>query len=131
MLFRSTVQSEIASNLTTAETYTDTANTKLKAYVDNNYFPSSGGSITGITSITNTTDSTSISSGALTVAGGVGITKNLNVGGNATITGSLTVLGTQIITNTSTVNYNNPYISLHAPTSGYLVSNDGTDIGVD
>lgn len=49
-------------------------------------------SIAGITTITKDTQSSSPTSGALKVAGGVGINKNLNVGGNVEIKGS-TILG--------------------------------------
>lgn len=41
-----------------------------------------GGTIIGITNISNTTQSTSALTGALTVAGGVGISKNINLNGS-------------------------------------------------
>lgn len=46
--------------------------------------------VTGILSISNTTESTTCNTGALQVAGGVGIAKNLYVCGNITTTGILT-----------------------------------------
>jgi hypothetical protein len=45
----------------------------------------------GALDLPNATGSTSTTTGALKVAGGVGIVENLNVGGNAKITGTLTV----------------------------------------
>jgi len=47
--------------------------------------------IMGALDLPNATGSTSTTTGALKVAGGVGIVENLNVGGNAKITGTLTV----------------------------------------
>jgi hypothetical protein len=126
-----TLNSNISANLTTAEGYTDTANTKLKSYVDNTMYVKTGGTISGAVSISDVTQSTGTSTGALTVAGGVGITKNLNVGGNAIISGDLTVQGTQYITSTDTLSYSNPTILLHTPSTGYLVTNDGYDIGIN
>lgn len=46
-----------------------------------------------VTTLNNTTQSTSTSSGALVVAGGVGIAKNLYVGGDFNIAGSQTITG--------------------------------------
>ena len=90
-----------------------------------------GGTITGPVTITDTTQSSTVASGALIVDGGVGIAKNLNVGGNAIFAGDLTIQGTQYITSSTTTQYTNPIISLHTPASGYIVSNDGYDIGID
>ena len=44
--------------------------------------------------VTGTTQSSSATTGALTVAGGVGITKNLHVGGNLVVDGTQTILNT-------------------------------------
>jgi hypothetical protein len=55
-----------------------------------------------------------------------------SVGGSVTVNGNLTVTGQQIITSTTATAYTNPYIELHSANSGgYLISNDGYDIGVD
>jgi len=54
--------------------------------------------------ILNTTTSTSSTTGAVTVAGGVGIVENLNVGGNGVITGDLAVNGGDITTTATTFN---------------------------
>ena len=54
--------------------------------------------------ILNTTSSTSSVTGAVTVAGGVGILENLNVGGNGVITGDLAVNGGDITTTATTFN---------------------------
>lgn len=66
--------------------------------------------ITGATTITNETESNSISTGALKVAGGAGVTKNLNVGGElsvaankaTTLGGSLTTKGNTTLEGTLT-----------------------------
>jgi hypothetical protein len=99
----------------------DAANTK---------FSSTGGTITGIVDIANTTQSVDPLSGALIVAGGVGIGKDLNVQGNTIVSGSLTVTGSQFITSTTTTSYSNPVIYLHRPTAGYIPAADGYDIGI-
>jgi len=57
----------------------------------------------GIVNISNTTNSTSKTTGALVVAGGVGIGKSLNVGETLNITGNTTVGGTLDITGNTTV----------------------------
>ncbi len=54
--------------------------------------------------ILNTTTSTSSTTGAVTVAGGVGIVENLNVGGDGVITGDLAVNGGDITTTATTFN---------------------------
>ena len=54
-------------------------------------------------SILSTTGSTSTSTGALVVAGGVGIAENLFVGGNTNIAGDLTVSGTTTTVESETV----------------------------
>ncbi len=56
------------------------------------------GTFTKTVNISDTTDATSTTTGALTVAGGVGISKNLHVGGDIQITGTI---------NCSTVNFGN------------------------
>ena len=69
--------------------------------------------------IQGTTSSTDASTGALTVAGGAGITENLNVGadaavgGNLTVTGDLTVNGTTTTINTATVSTEDANIELN------------------
>jgi len=57
----------------------------------------------GILSVTNVTQSDSVESGALRVAGGVGISKNLNVGAAASIEGTLAVTGATEFSNDLTV----------------------------
>lgn len=54
--------------------------------------------------ILNTTTSTSSTTGAVTVAGGVGIVENLNVGGDTVLTGDLAVNGGDITTTATTFN---------------------------
>ena len=58
---------------------------------------------TGNIKLDATTQSTNTTSGALIVAGGVGIAKNLNVGGNVVVTGDLTVNGNVTTLNTATL----------------------------
>ena len=54
--------------------------------------------------VLNTTTSTSSTTGAVTVAGGVGIVENLNVGGDTVLTGDLAVNGGDITTTATTFN---------------------------
>ena len=64
--------------------------------------------------IESNTDSSNYASGALVVAGGVGITKNLSLGGDMIITGNLTVNGTTTTVNTEITTLNNNTITLDA-----------------
>jgi len=52
--------------------------------------------VSGTATIAATTESTSSTTGAMLVAGGVGIEKNINVGGNANITGDVIIGGQNI-----------------------------------
>lgn len=52
--------------------------------------------ISGITTFSNTTDTASSVTGAVIIAGGVGIAKSLNVGGSLTVSTGLSVNGTRI-----------------------------------
>jgi hypothetical protein len=108
-----------------------TANAAFTVANNANAIYASGGTIAGPVNITNTTGSATYQSGALVVTGGVGIGQNLNVFGNTIISGSLTVTGPQIITSTTTTSYQNPYIILHNPATGYLLSDDGSDVGIE
>ena len=96
---------------------------------------------TGIAVITANTVSTDTHSGALTVAGGVGITGNLNAGtaaashiitGNVTITGNITVSGGQTIIGSNNTSYTDNIIELHNfnTNSDPWVTDDGRDIGI-
>ena len=96
---------------------------------------------TGIAVITANAVSTDTHSGALTVAGGVGITGNLNAGtaaashiitGNVTITGNITVSGDQTIIGTNNTSYTDNIIELHNfnNNSDPWVTDDGHDIGI-
>lgn len=122
-------QANLAYN--TANSAASFANSAFTVANNANAIYASGGTIAGPVSITNTTGSTTYSSGALVVTGGVGIGQNLNVYGNTILSGSLTVLGPEVIASSSVTTYQNPYISLHTPATGYLLSDDGTDIGID
>ena len=63
------------------------------------YLPSVGGTVSGVTTFSNTTNSSSISTGAVVISGGLGVTKavylgsTLNVAGASTFTGLITVNG--------------------------------------
>ena len=76
--------------------------------------------------ILNTTTSTSSTTGAVTVAGGVGIVENLNVGGNGVITGDLAVNGGDITTTATTFNL----INATATTLNIGGAATAVDIGV-
>lgn len=56
----------------------------------------------GVISTSDTTGSTNTTSGALTVAGGIGVAENAYVGGNVGVTGVLSVTNTTTSTNSST-----------------------------
>jgi hypothetical protein len=72
----------------------------------------------GAVSFTSTTDSSAYGNGAVTVAGGVGITKNLNVGGNLDVTGSLTAESTLTAQAAVNLNPNNNNVSLQPVGTG-------------
>jgi hypothetical protein len=76
---------------------------------------------------TNTTESTSDITGAIVVAGGVGISKNLHVGGETVLDGDLRVNGTQYITNQSNLAIASPFAYLNA-NSSITVTFTGTGI---
>ena len=67
-------------------------------------------------SITNATDSSNASSGALQVAGGVGIGSTLFVGGDAHIVGNLYVDGTNTIVNSTSIQTGDKTITLSSAT---------------
>ena len=71
-----------------------------------------------------TTTSTSNTTGALVVAGGVGIAENLNVGGDTVLTGDLQVKGGDLTTNQTTFNL----INTNATTVNAFGA--GTNIGI-
>lgn len=68
--------------------------------------------IRNATTITNSTNASSTSTGALVVAGGVGINEDLYVGGNQFITGDLEVQGGDLTTNQASFNLLNTDNSL-------------------
>mgnify|MGYP002654986304 CR=1 FL=1 len=70
-------------------------------------------SIAGIKTFSDTTQSTSVSSGAVVVSGGVGITKNLYVGGDINISGNLTIGGTSTIINAQNLSVSDNMIYLN------------------
>ena len=78
-------------------------------------------SATGLTYVSSTATTTTSNTGALVVAGGVGIGGNLNVGGitvlngNVTIGGNLTVTGQSVSIGASTLSIVDPIISLNTP----------------
>ena len=90
-----------------------------------------GATTTNIVNIANTSDSSTSTSGALTVAGGVGISKNLIVGANAAIYGNLQVFGTQTYVNSTQTVVTDPVLDIGAgPNNTALGVNDGLDRGV-
>lgn len=82
--------------------------------------------VTGAISSQSTAASTSYTTGALTVAGGVGIGGNLNVQGNTTIGGNLTVLGNVVSFSANTVNVADSLLYLATTNT----SSDLVDIGL-
>ena len=85
-------------------------------------------------SIQGTTTSTTPTTGALTVAGGVGINENLNVQGNVEIQGDLTVQGTTVTLNTATLDVEDTNITVNkngndatSEGAGLTVERTGTD----
>ena len=76
--------------------------------------------------ILTTTQSTNTTTGALIVAGGVGITKDVFVGGNLDVTGNVTVGGTINLGDDDTDN-----ININADLNSNLIPNitDSFDIG--
>ncbi len=72
-----------------------------------------------------TTGSTSTGTGALVVSGGTGVAENLYVGGNAVVAGNLTVSGTTTTVNSTVVNIADNTLVLNAGPSG-----SGKDAGI-
>ena len=84
----------VSGTATTALTL-DFANSGRATFVENV-------SVGGVISTSDTTGSTNTTSGALTVAGGIGVAENAYVGGNVGVTGVLSVTNTTTSTNSST-----------------------------
>ena len=78
----------------------------------------------GVVSLTNNTTSTGIGNGALTLAGGMGISENLNIGGNMILTGNLTVNGTTTTINSTVKTIKDPVMALGE------ASDDSKDRGI-
>ena len=85
---------------------------------------------TGNVNIDATTQSTNSTSGALIVAGGVGVAKNLNVGGNVVVTGDLTVNGNVTTLNTATLDVEDLNITV-AKGAADSAAADGAGLTVD
>ena len=78
-----------------------------------------------------TTAATSASTGALIVAGGIGIAKDSFFGANVTIYGNLTVSGNSVSIGASTLSINDPIINLNTPADlTPLTTPTTSDIGV-
>jgi len=59
--------------------------------------------VSGQWAFNNTTQSNSVSTGAVTISGGLGVGKNVNIGGNVTVAGT-TLLSGGLLSNGSTIN---------------------------
>jgi hypothetical protein len=81
-----------------------------------------------VVTFSDSTESTSTTTGALKIAGGVGIVKNLYVGGSASIAGNLTVLGTTTSIQSTVTTLTDPVISVGGLTDTGLV--DAANRGV-
>jgi len=89
---------------------------------------------TEIVHISNTTDSASTLTGALTVAGGVGIQGNLYVGGQGVFYNTATFIGPVVYLSSTNTAYTSNLIALHTPPGGVTSTwtiNDGKDIGIE
>lgn len=68
-------------NTNELKTYIDNADAttlnSAKTYSDNNFLKLSGGTVTGVTTFSNTTSSSSATTGAVTIAGGLGVANNI------------------------------------------------------
>jgi hypothetical protein len=85
----------------------------------------------GTVNFTNTTAAISSGSGALQVAGGIGVAKDSWFGGNINIAGNLTVTGNSVSISSATLNVQDPIINLHSPSDlSPLTTNDNADIGL-
>ena len=83
-------------------------------------------------SLSNSTDSSSISTGALIVSGGVGITKNANIGGDLGVTGATVLSNTLGVTGVTTLSSTlgvagNTSLSSNLSVGGILSLNNTTD----
>ena len=80
----------------------------------------------GIVNVTSTQQSSSVSTGAITTAGGIGVAKNAYIGGNLEVVGNVTVGGTINLGDADTDN-----ININADINSNLIPNfnDQYDIG--
>jgi hypothetical protein len=85
----------------------------------------------GTVNFTNTTAAISSGSGALQVAGGIGVAKDSFFGANVNIAGNLTVTGNSVSISSASLSIQDPIINLHSPTDlAPLTVNDNADIGL-
>ena len=135
-LSTATNPSPVSINFNAAENYTDTAQ---GTYIE--LLTTPNGSVnpvarvkvdqTGNVVITQTTDSTTTATGALVVAGGVGIARKLTVGEDAFIGGNLTVQGDLTYINTSTLTVEDTILELNTGSNGAALSTATiNDVGV-
>ena len=108
------VINQIANFSTTPESSLATPLTIIKR-------DATGGFSSGAINITDTTESTDSITGALKIAGGVGIDKDLNVAGTIT-TANLNVTGTTTTVNTETVTIKDNIILINSTQTGTPIS---------
>ena len=90
----------------------------------------STGKFTTIVS-TSTTASTSDITGAVQIAGGIGVAKDSYYGGNLVVAGNLDIRGTTVSINSVNFAVQDSIIDLHTPANlAPLASDDGRDVGI-
>lgn len=96
------------------------------AYLKSN---TSTSNTTNIVNVSNATDSSSNTTGAVVVAGGLGLGGTITVGGDAEIFGGLTVHGTTTTVNSSTVTINDAALKLADNQGDTTTFTDTADFG--
>ena len=78
-----------------------------------------------------TSVATTINMGTLATSISIGASSGTTtVNNNLTVTGNLTVNGTYETSNSTTTAYLDPVLELHKPSAGWIISDDGKDIGL-
>lgn len=92
------------------------------SYIDPSWIVSLSASKVGLGNVTNESKETMFSSPTFTGT----VTANNDV----LIRGNLTVQGTQFVSSSNTTGYSTNFLNLHSPATGWIVDNDGYDIGL-
>lgn len=133
------LQANDLTTLTVAEGYTDTANTKMKSYVDttvstantslksysdNKFLANTSGTFGGDLTIAGQTNAQSVNTGNLIVVGTTSVSGTANLSGKLNVTGAVTMNATLVLSN-SNFTATESAVTIKATANTQTPSNDG------